>query len=247
MKPSTSLLALLAIVGCGDDVQPESDPYIPQAPAPVRVQALSHDCGLLSETGLQTYEPAEGSLHIVGVNQARNHDDPFSDPTCQACLENPECTDFDTACGPKIHPASVTVGRGVRSLVLTASSPVEWTVTTAPKARLERVILSGDSRDQSKVIVPAGVDVLTFDLGFSSEWYTDEELALTCVDVMPPGFCDEFFEGIFLENRDAAIKAATDLIANAEDLTGDKIGSFHGCGMLSKIELGPEAYVPTPK
>lgn len=244
MKPSLLTLALL--VGCTaeDTLTEPFDNYEPPRPSgPLHVQALSHDCGLLGESGLESFEPALGTLHVIGIDQARNHDDPFSDPVCQECLANPECIDFATACGPKIHPATVDVV-GVKTLVLTSAAPVEWTVTAS--ATLERVILSGDAREQSKVIVPAGVEIKTFDLGFATQWITDEELALSCEDVMGAAFCaEESLRQFFEDQRAADAKAATDLVSNAEDLTGDKLGTFHGCRMMSKIALGPEVCGPS--
>jgi len=232
-----SHLAPILLAACADR---GADPIINETSAELTV--LSQDCDVDAGYELDTYAPAAGTLQIVGVYEARNGDAPWwADPECDACLQDEACSSdpasFDAACDrePKPHAGNVHVASSTSTLVLASYEPTNWTVTADASSALTRVILSGYGA--STAVVPAGVTVETADLGYAYEWYTDEELALKCEDVEDPTYCDAIGDYWETERLNSSLLAKA-LVDNAEALSGDKLGAFHGCYSMSSIEFG---------
>ncbi len=235
LSSSLSLSVLLALGACADRAE-----QLSTTAAPLTV--LSQDCDVDAGYALDSYAPAAGTLQIVGIYEARNGDAPWwSDPACSACLDDPECgTDpasLDAVCQrqPVSHAGNVHVTGLTTTLVLASYEPTDWTVTAGESSALTRVILS--SYLPSTAVVPEGVTVETADLGFAFEWYTDEELAARCEDLHDAQYCEGFGD-YWYEERQASADLAKQMVAKAEALSGDKLGTFHGCYSMSSIAFG---------
>ncbi len=238
MKQTIPLALLLAVGACADRAERADSLSTTEAPLTV----LSQDCDVDAGYSLDSYTPAAGTLQIVGIYEARNGDAPWwADPECSDCLDDPQCgsdpDSLDAVCQrePTSHAGNVHVTGLTTTLVLASYEPTDWTVTAGAASALERVIVS--SYLPSTVVVPEGVTVETADLGYAYEWYTDEELALRCEDVESAQYCEAIGE-YWQEERQAAADAAKSMVANAEALSGDKLGTFHGCYSMSSIAFG---------
>lgn len=233
MKHTTLAILLSAITACTAEDQ------LSTTSAPLTV--VSQDCDVDAGYVLDEIDTGFGSLQIIGIYEARNSDAPWwADPECTVCLDDSSCVAdpvaLDLACPrePTVHPGYVHVIGSTTTLVLTSYEPTEWTVTKDASSQLARVIVSGYSG--SSASVPEGVTVEVADLGSIYEWLSDDELALPCEQVHDASYCEAFGD-IFAQERQAQAQAQAALVAGAEQLSGDKLRSFHGCYSMSNIEF----------
>ena len=231
-------MLLLAACADGDDSLDNNQRSISQG-------VIEHDCDTDAGYVLDTHAASpNGGLQIVGIYEARNNDAPWwADPKCREhldkCSQNGTCQDVDQYCDrePKPHPAFAHVAAGAPPILVLASyEPTNWTITVEEGAKLERVILSGFY--DMTATVPPGVVVERKDLGVAFQWFTDEELAKTCVEVEGPQYCEGYGEETWRRHRTEEAQMTKQLVAAAEAHTGEKLRAFAGCYSMSKISLG---------